>query len=399
MSIFNTSEFNSILFGEGDPTSLSPFNYVNLSTNISGNTQILISSGSVIPISALIEGSSTVTFSRMRQLKGFGQFVISGSSNVNPFMSKTAHMSTEINAGSSTRAGTFLYAFDVHGITTVESGIHADYVFNDTIFGGSSLFSATPRFEFGINSDISGKSIVIPDLHIEKLFTTNVISGSSSVTVNTLDVFSRLYINGDETGILSSTSINATMTKLAGIESSVISGRTSFGRARLSVTYGGFGPTIFAGTSEFKSVKKLGALDNISGRTRIEATLTAPESLKNIGSRRRISFVFEVDKPDTKSSIIDEHYKILRFYNSLTSLPETLEYVKRNAEREISGYDIDSTAHRAWTNGTYIAEGDLLNVRTGERGIVQKNATGVFLGKDGQFAIYTGPTIVNGALV
>jgi hypothetical protein len=398
MSIFNTTEFNSTLFGESGSAPSSPSVDVYLSANIAGNSSVSASTGFVTLLSTLIEGSSIVTFSRMRQLKGFRVSTISGGATVNPFLSKTANMSTEINGGSSYKAGTFLYAFDVHGITTVESGIHADYAFNDTIFGGSSLFSATPRFIFSVSSDISGKSIVLPDLHMEKIITTSVITGSSSVSVNTLDVFSRLYINGDETGILSSTSINATMTKLTGLESSIISGRTSFGRARLSVNYGGFGPTIFAGTSDLKSIKKLGELDGIAGRTIIEATLTAPESLKNVGSRRRISFVFEVDKPDTKSTIIDDYFKILRFYNSLSSLPETLEYVRRNAQREITGYDIDSTSHRAWTNGTYLSEGDLFNVKTGQRGVVQGGATGIFIGKDGQFGVYTGPTIVDGEL-
>jgi hypothetical protein len=396
MSIFNTTEFNSTLFGESGSTPSSPSVDVFLSANIAGNSLVSIASGFNVPLSTLIEGSSIVTFSRMRQLKGFGLTTISGGAIVNPFLSKTSGMSTEINGGSSYRAGTFLYAFDVHGITTVESGIHADYAFNDTIFGGSSLFSATPRFEFSVSSDISGKSIVIPTAHIEKLFTTNVITGSSTVSVNTLDVFSRLFV--DESGIVGVTNFNALMTKVTGLNETLIEGRTSFGKARLSVNYGGFGPTIFAGTSDLKSIKKLGELDRIAGRTLIEATLTAPESLKNVGSRRRISFVFEVDKPDTKSTIIDDYFKILRFYNSLSSLPETLEYVRRNAQREITGYDIDSTSHRAWTNGTYLGEGDLYNIKTGQRGIVQGGATGIFLGKDGQFGVYTGPTIVDGEL-
>lgn len=396
MSIFNSLEFNSLLFGEGSPTtSSSPFNYVNLSADISGKTVINIISGNTINLSTNIECSSIVTFSRMRQLKGFGKTYFSGKSELDLFISKTSRMTTEINGGSSYRVGTFLYAFDVHGITTVNPSIHADYSFNDTRFGGSSLFSAIPRVSFSMSSDITGKSIVIPKVHVQKLFTTDIITGSSSLSVNGLDVFSRLFL--DENGVIGITSLDVTMSKISGLRTSS-AGKTSFGRARMSVNYGGFGPTIFAGSSDFKSIKKLGELDRISGRTLIEATLTAPESLKNVGSRRRISFVFEVDKPDTKSTIINDYFKILRFYNSLSSLPETLEYVRRNAQREISGYDIDSTSHRAWTNGTYIGEGDLANVKTGERGIVQAKATGLFLGKDGQFGIYTGPTIVDGKL-
>ena len=398
MSIFNSSEFNSTLFGEGNstPPPSPPVNYVTLSTSILCNSNLNPLLGRTLLLDTEIITSSVVTFIRMRQLKGFGRTTFSGSSTLDLFLSKTSRMTTEINGGSSYRAGTFLYAFDVHGITTVSPSIHADYVFNDTIFGGSSLFSATPRFDFSMLSDISGKSIVIPTIHIEKLFTTDVISGSSTVSVNTLDVFSKLFI--DESGIVGVTNFNALMTKITGLNETLIEGRTSFGRARLSVNYGGFGPTIFAGTSDLKSIKKLGELNTVAGRTMIGATLTSPESLKNIGSRRRISFVFEVDKPDTKSTIIDDYFKILRFYNSLSSLPETLEYVRRNAQREISDYDINSNTHRAWTNGTYLGEGDLVNIKTGQRGVVQGGATGIFIGKDGQFGIYTGPTIVNGEL-
>lgn len=398
MSGFNSLEFNALLFGEDSPTSLSPFNYVNLQTNISGNSDISISMKRIFKLNADLNCTSTVEFIRMRQLKGFSRTVFSGRSTVTSFARKTSKLITEINAGSSSRAGTFLYAFDVHGITsTTDTGINVDYVFNDTIFSGKSTLIPTAHTIYRTSTDISGKTIILPTVHVRKLFSTNVISGSSSLTVNGLDVFSRLLL--DETGISCNTNITAGMTKITGLKNVIIRGKTSFSKARMSVTYGGFGTTLFSGSSNFKSIKKLGSLESISGRTRIEATLTSPESLKNIGSRRRISFVFEVDKPDTKSGIIDQHYKILKFYNSLSSLPETLEYVRRNAQREIFGYDFDSTSHRIWSNGTYLGEGDLLNVKTGERGIVKKNATGIFIGKDGQFGIYTGPTIVNGEIV
>lgn len=157
---------------------------------------------------------------------------------------------------------------------------------------------------------------------------------------------------------------------------------------------------------------KFGATDIQTG-SYVDGILDAPTHL--FAKRREVTYIFQVDRNKNSKSIIDNHYNIMKFYYSLSRIDEVLEYTKRNAQKDLNSFRIPELVqliadynenlkkgivtelpdpYRIWSSNL-----DLKNINTGERGMVQKYATGSFALKDGHFALYRGPKYENGQLI
>lgn len=381
MALFNSSEFNGILFGEGSPSSLPPGSDYNLSATINCSTIFEPYSGNVVLISADFSGYTEITLSRIKKILGLST-PIDITSNFTTFeaeINKLSYLSANINSETEFKVGQFMMA-SAYGGTTFESLATVDYS-AATEIENSTTFNATLNVDYTLSADItsSGTLFVAEPMNVIYL-SADITSSNTLFEVDTVEIF--IALNADITG---STTFEADLQQITGLSTDITSSNTLF-NASASVDYSV--STDISGSTIFKTVKKIGPANTITGRTTFTAEATSPESLKETGRRRRVSFVFEVDKPNTNSSIIDEHYKIFKFYNSLTLLGETLNYVRRTASYELQSFNIDSTSHRTWTSNS-----DLYQLTTGDRGRIATGATGIFLGKDGHFALYTGPNV------
>lgn len=382
-ALFNNAQYNEILYGASSPTEGPLYTYDTMSVTINGSSNVEGSiSGESISLGSTITCTSDLPFIRLDVVLGFSPLIISGGSSVTSELCKAHGISTVIEGTSLAKAGTFL-VYISSLFSTVVSEITVDYVFDDAIFSGNSQVTPRLTFETTLEGIISASSAVTSNISIEKVFETADISGNSIVSATTLDIFKKL-----ETSITSIAEVNAIELSSTTRMSVSISGSSQVSYAYVSKNLAGFGETLISGSSDFKSTKKLEGVNILGGKSRISATIEAPISLTSIGNRRRVSYIFEVERPNTNVSLIDEHYKIFRFYNSLASLGPSLDYVRRNSEKEIASYDVDSTSHRQWNSAQ-----DLLSIRTGDRGIVQAGATDIFAGKDGFFALYKGPNV------
>lgn len=380
MSTFNNFEFNNILFGEMDLSAPAPFRVVYISASISGSSTISFYNENVVNIVPFrIEGSSSV-YIEPQYLIGLSADIYGESAatvNIGAIYSATS----SISSGSTFAAENFLRA-RIDTDSQVSAFAVADRGITASILGEAQVTANSLTGTFHLQSDITGTTTVTTQLkYFGGLLPASVITGESTVTAVTLFLFKRL--EGATIGGESTVSVNASKNVYltARIDgSSTLNTKVAYSA---SIT-----ANIESGSHFLKLVDV--ASDAILGNSYVTAELTAPQQFRNTGNRRRVTFIFEVDKPKSNVSIIDNHYKLFNFYNSLANVNQTLNYVRRTAGLELKGYKIDNANHRAWTS-----DADLFNLKPGDRGIVKKNATGMFTGKDGYFALYKGPLVVD----
>jgi hypothetical protein len=379
MSTFNNSEFNNILFGELDLIPPPPFNEVYISALINGDSSVSFINESPVYITAeLITGTSTVSAVPNHLVSAVAN--ITGTTTITPNLGARYSVNTSITSGTTFAAENFLRArIDTNSYITATALV--DYSLYAMISGESILSIDALTGDFTLVSDITGTSTVTNTITYFGSAQPADIIGESTVTAVTLFLFKRLEnanIEGSSTVTVNSYRVIYLNARIDG--SSEVTSKVTY-MASLSAN-------IETGTEFLKLIDV--ATDEILGNSYVTAELTAPQQFSNTGSRRRVTFVFEVDKPRSNVSIIDNHYKLFSFYNSLANVNQTLNYVRRSAGLELKNYRIDNATHRAWTG-----DADLFNLAVGDRGIVKKNATGMFTGKDGYFALYKGPLVVN----
>lgn len=409
MSLYNNYLYNQNTYNG------SSLNLISISTEINGgssasagityetnlNVSILCSSSlpitnlsSFTPISSVsIEGTSSVARAVINTTSGFGQ-VTTGTNDASGFVtgyiSSIYGISAVITGSSEVRSGKILKAnfIDNSGIFT-SAAITVDNIINAEPAGVSTV-SGYMKVDNIINAVIDASTDTSSSFNlgiIYKITADDMSSGGSYFDVLDLDVFDKITAS-DISGI---STVTSQLHFFKGLKP-IISGSSSVS-ALLSHSYS-LGEVLINCSSTAREAVKLGSINFTRPRTRITATLRAPDPLRGFGERREVSFVFEVDKPQTNVSVVDKHYGLFRFYRSIYNLSSTLEYVRRSAQTELDSYDIYSEDHRKWTNGTDGEGGDLLNLTSGDRGIVQKDAIGIFKGFDGYFAIYKGPDII-----
>lgn len=379
MSTFNSSEFNNILFGEIDTSAPPPFNVVYLTALINGESTVSFSNENPVYITPeLITGSSSVSAIPNHLVSAVAN--ITGTTTITPNLGVIYAVRSTISSGTTFAAENFLRArIDTNSYVTGLLG--ADFVIQASILGGSEVTINSLTGDFNILADITGSSTVTNNITYFGSAQPADILGESTVSAVTLFLFKRL----EQANIEGSSTVTASMQKIVYLTaridgSSDVNPRVTY-TARLTAN-------IESGSSFLKLIDV--ATDEILGSSYVTANLTAPQQFSNTGKRRRVTFVFEVDKPKSNVSIIDNHYKLFSFYNSLANVNQTLNYVRRSAGLELKNYRIDNSTHRAWTSNA-----DLFNLAPGDRGIVKKGATGMFTGKDGYFALYKGPLVVD----
>jgi len=381
MSSFNSSEFNNILFGEPSLDSPPPENIVTVSAVIICGTEIDIHFGQIKDSNFEIETESTL-YIKSKRYVGFGPSEINTDTTTNIKLNARYNASFEItDSGSEIYIGTIGHCvIDTSSIVT--SNITVDYDVTPIVITTDTIVSAYGTLDAILQSDITGSSIV--DSQTSNYLSTTIdITGESSLSVDADAPYKRLQadITGDSELVINCSIIQGSSGVI------IDSGTTT----NVQAHYLASGIATINTESFFLSLKWASA--TITGNTTLVMNAQAPEQLKELGRRRRVSFVFEVDNGRSNSSILDEHYKIFKFYNSLVNINQTLDYVRRVSTNEIKSYDIYSTSHVSW-----VGNESIVNLTTGQRGIVQKNATGIFYGKDGYFAIYKGPEVIDGIL-
>lgn len=379
MSTFNSNEFNNILFGEINTDVPPPFRVVYLSASISGSSSVsVINQNAVYIIPDIIEGSSEVSVEANRNVGVSAD--ITGFSEVTPNIGAIYGVSSHISSGSYFITGNFLRArIDTESILTAEAVVR--FNLNALILGDSVVTANTLTGDYHLEADITGSSDVSAGLKWFGSLPPEQILGESTVTASTLFLFKRL----EGAVVEGSSTVTANMSKVVYLTARIDGGSSVNARASYIASLS----ANIQGSSNLLKLINVSA-DEILGNTIVTANLTTPQKFINSRNRRRVTFVFEVDKPRTNVSIIDNHYKLFSFYNSLANVNQTLNYVRRTAGQELKNYKVDNSTHRAWNS-----DADLATLKPGDRGIVKKGATGMFAGRDGYFALYKGPIVVD----
>lgn len=382
MSLFNSSQFNDILFDEISLDSPPPNTIITASVVINCGSSVDINFDNLFYGQATILTSTNLSV-RSKRFVGFTPTIINTESSLNPNLSARYRNQVTITGSSELFIGTLgRVRIDTSSSLSVSTTI--DYAAGPITIDTSSIFYANNRVDAVAITDITGLATLEIHSSNDLVATPFEITGETTLFVDPDDPYKRLQadITGDSELLINSSIIQ-------GADSVIIESGTT---PVINAHYLASASAVINTESNFLSLK-WASVDITGNHTTLTVNAQAPDQLRELGSRRRVSFVFEVDNGRTNSSILDEHYKIFRFYNSLININQTLDYVRRVASREMKSYNIDSTSHTAWSSNDSTS-----NLKTGQRGIVQKGATGMFFGKDGYFAIYRGPEVIDGIL-
>lgn len=300
---------------------------------------------------------------------------------------------------------------DINSLSTTGS-----YTDNSSIFGGIYSLSTSGSYideiigydvELGnltsvgthgyftdevLNHYIVGTSTLYPNLSINTTLSTSDITGKSEF-IGDIDVFISIAADLSCSSLVTQPYLKSTYKTTA----NDITGSSSL-VANLSNTYA----SAFSVDITCKSTMVLPVYirANILGAKSNTYFTLNKISLLNLASARRIvNYKFGITKTRDSKDIVDLHFKLLQLYKSLINVDQTLLYVKRTAEKDLDDFGLDDPTNRDWSVGYTTTpngeDGDLANITKGDKGIVQPGATGIFKGRDGQFAIYISDTVIS----
>lgn len=140
----------------------------------------------------------------------------------------------------------------------------------------------------------------------------------------------------------------------------------------------------------------------INSSSNFEVTYDNLEFIQRFQQNRTYTYTYQVDKPNTNNSLIDDRFKVFKLYNALRYIDDVLNKVEELTQQDLIDCGIlIPQKDGSYTNNTsytdfWNSDEDLYvnnQMRKGIRGFVGDNATGFFNGKDRMFAIYIGPDI------
>jgi hypothetical protein len=370
-----------------------------LSLDLTGNTTLTPQLTGDIVFSSTIDATSSVTSSLFEY--DIFDLEIDSSSNVTADLRLISSMSTDITGLTSVSATMTEYEFlnaSINASSTVEAYAltkNGEVILKTTIDGYADVTSIlSPDYTFELSADITGTTN-LNDSILSKSTTIKlnaVVDATSNFIINEISPIVKL-----ETIIDSSSNVTANIRYETVTLSADITGQTTVSdkinrNVRLTLTRQS---KIIENNLVWYYVNEP---INISGNTAIVKSNLIISNMLRLGKNKRLPLVSpSIESIDSDN--IDEFFKIMKLYQSLSDSKIILESTRRQAQNELDAYLIGNNPEIRWKSdkGTlngfssgWLDDSGNPTIPVNFKAFVAPAATGVFRNKDGFFAVYIG---------